>query len=319
MKMDMIIPVSYADCFKLRDNIKYIKKYIAANKIVVIGCEKIRLAISELWTDNVCFINEESLLSLSDVTSYLNKRVESSYAKPTWYYQQFLKLCYANIAENEYYLVWDADTALTRCCAFFEQETNKPYFDMKTEYHTPYFETISTLLGDVNKIAKGSFISEHMVFKKQYVLEMISEIENNLSIPGTVFWEKIFNAAKADYLKSTAVFSEYETYGSWVLTRYPNAYILRDWSSMRNAAKYYSSMKKALKDRYFLRKEYDAISIEYGHSDKKYIMSPLCILFWNPLFKLMWKPSRLTQFLHDRGLAYWSGEKETYRAAQKKK
>ncbi|MBO5472319.1 MAG: hypothetical protein J6A08_00780 [Lachnospiraceae bacterium] len=313
MKMDIIIPVSYNDCFKLRDNINYIKNFITADKIVIIGCEKVRLAIPELWTDTVSFINEEDLISLSDVTSYFYKIVESSSSKPTWYYQQFLKLYYAAFTKNEYYLAWDADTALVKRCSFFDSVTGRPYFDMKTEYHAPYFSTINTLFPDVDKIAKGSFVSEHMVFKKQYVLEMIREIESNNKIPGTVFWEKIFNAAKIEDLKSTASFSEFETYGSWVLTRYPDTYILREWSSLRHAVNYYSSMKEALKDQYFLSKEYDAISIEYGHSDTQYVMSPLCILFWNPLFKLLWKPSHLMHFLHDRGLAYWPGEKEAYR------
>ncbi|MCD7726152.1 MAG: DUF6492 family protein [Clostridiales bacterium] len=312
MKMDIIIPVSFNDCFKLRDNITYIKKYIVANNIIVIGCEKVYDAISELWNDSVLFINEEELISLSEVTSYFYHITESSFSKPTWYYQQFLKLCYAHITQNEYYLVWDADTALVKPCSFFDSTTGLPYFDMKTEYHAPYFSTINTLFPDVNKIARGSFISEHMVFKKQYVLEMINEIENNISIVGTSFWEKILNAAKADNLKTTASFSEFETYGSWVLTRHPDSYILREWSSLRHAVNYYDSMKSALKDRFFLSKEYDAVSIEYGHSDIKYIMSPMSILFWNPLFKLIWKPSHLMHFLHDRGLAYWPGEKEAY-------
>lgn len=317
MKMDVIIPVSYNDCFKLRDNISYIKKYIDADKIVVIGCEKIRLAIPELFNSNVTFMNEEDLIPLSAVKSCFYNIVDDSRCKPTWYYQQFLKLRYADLSENEFYLAWDADTALVKPCKFFDTETGLPYFDMKTEYHAPYFSTINALFSDVNKIAKGSFVSEHMVFKKQYVLEMIHEIENNSSLPGTAFWEKIFYAAKIDDLKTTASFSEFETYGSWVLTRHPDAYILREWSSLRHAVNYYGSMQKALKDRYFLAKEYDAISIEYGHSDVKYVMSPLCVLFWNPFFKLIWKPSHLIHFLHDRGLAYWPGEKEAYRASKK--
>lgn len=314
MKMDVIIPVAYNDCFKLRDNIKYIQKFIAADKITVIGCEKIRSAIPELWNNNVVFMNEEELIPLSDVKSCFYNIAGTSRCKPTWYYQQFLKLQYAALADNDYYLAWDADTALVKPCHFFDDRTGKPYFDMKTEYHAPYFTTINALFPDVNKIAEGSFVSEHMIFKKQYVLEMIREMEANTSISGTVFWEKIFNAAKLDDLQNTASFSEFETYGSWILTRHPDSYILREWSSLRHAVNYYDSMQQALKDRYFLAKEYDAISIEYGHSDVKYVMSPLSVIFWNPFFKLIWKPSHLIHFLHDRGLAYWPGEKEAYRA-----
>jgi hypothetical protein len=319
MKTDVMIPVSYNDCFKLRDNINEIRKYFDTDKIVVVGCGKIRAAIPEVWKRDVVFLDEDELLSLSDVSSYFYDMVgaKSCHYKPTWYYQQFLKLCYAKVSTQEYYLVWDADTALVKPHSFFDPQTSLPFFDMKGEYHPPYFETINRLFPDVNKIAGDSFISEHMVFKKQYVLEMMAEIEKNQTVAGTLFWEKILNAATAENLKSTPAFSEFETYGSWVLTRHPGTYAMRQWTSMRNGIDYYPTMKKALKDRRFLAKEFDAVSLEYGHSKQQYVMSPMSILFWNPLFKTIWKPTYLTHFLHDRGLAYWPGEKEAYRTSRK--
>ena len=102
-----------------------------------------------------------------------------------------------------------------------------------------------------------------------------------------------------------------------MMKRHPDSYVMRNWNSLRSGIKYYPTIKKATKDSYFLAKEYDAVSIEYGHSNQKYYMSPLSIIFWNPVFKHLWTPSVLFRFLQDRGLAYWPEAHKEY--IQKKK
>lgn len=317
--MDIIVLTSYNDCPKLRGTAKNLLDNVQADRIVVIGCRQVYDELKDLWSSNIVFMDENDILPIEDVREYYRKLVPNGGNSPNWYYQQFLKFSYAAYSHTDYYLTWDADTALVKKTDFFDSVSGKPYFDMKTEFHKPYFTTIRNLFRDVDKIATGSFISEHMVFCKQRVLEMQKEIMQNATIPGEEYWQKIFHAADINELKITAAFSEFETYGSWMKVRYSEEYLEREWKSLRNAVCYYPTMEKALRDSAFLAKEFDAISIEHGHSDKKYIMTPLSMLFWNPLFKYLWKPTKLFDFMHDRGVAYWTGEKEAYKEKQKEK
>lgn len=315
--MDIVVLSSYNDCHKLYGTVKNLSECVDADRIVVIGCSQIYGELKDLWAQNIVFMDENDILPIADVREYYRSLVPSGGNSPNWYYQQFLKFSYAEHSNADYYLTWDSDTALVKKHTFFDTASGKPYFDMKTEFHKPYFTTIRNLFPDVDKIATGSFISEHMVFHKTRVLEMQNEIMQNTAIDGDKYWQKIFHAADINELKVTAAFSEFETYGSWMRVRYPEEYLEREWKSLRNAVCYYPTMEKALKDCEFLSKEFDAISIEDGHSDKKYIMTPLSILFWNPVFKRIWNPTKLFDFLHDRGLAYWPGEKEEFERRKK--
>ena len=49
---------------------------------------------------------------------------------------------------------------------------------MKNEYHVPYFETMKNLT-DLGKTADFSFIAEHMMFKTEYMKELLNVIENS--------------------------------------------------------------------------------------------------------------------------------------------
>lgn len=84
--------------------------------------------------------------------------------------------------------------------AILFDSNGKPYFDMKTEYHPPYFETISRILPGITKAINKSFISEHMVIRREYMLEMIHEIESSSGLEGSDFQERIINAIDAKEL-----------------------------------------------------------------------------------------------------------------------
>lgn len=102
-------------------------------------------------------------------------------------------------------------------------------FTMKTEYNPNYFKTIKKLLG-IDKQTKGSFISEHMLFSTNIVRELIDKI-NNSSVDGESWMQKIINAC--DFTDPMPCFSEFETYGSYVMANYPTMYTMRKLNSFR--------------------------------------------------------------------------------------
>ena len=72
-----------------------------------------------------------------------------------------------------------------------------------------------------------------MIFDTQLACQMLDEIEANDRLPGTAFWEKILAAVPLDALKGSG-FSEFETYGTWAMTRCPGRYEVRPLHGLRS-------------------------------------------------------------------------------------
>ena len=161
-------------------------------------------------------------------SALLKKHGMSDY-RPGWYFQQFLKFAFAlsDYCTTEYFLSWDADTIPIRDIPMFSHQ-NVPYFSMKHEHHQPYFDTIRNLLS-MNRVNSHSYIAEHMLFKKEYVEELIHEI-NCSEIDGNDWIAKIINAISPS---AHCGFSEFETYGTFILNRHPDAYVERELPSLR--------------------------------------------------------------------------------------
>lgn len=259
----------------------------------------------------VKFINENELLSFDLVHSCMTKHLESILAGRElprgvtgWYYQQFLKMQYALLCEEKYYMVWDGDTIPCKKLNMFHAESGKPYFDMKHEYHAEYFETMGVLLPGFRKVIERSFISEHMLIRTDIMRNLIADIEKNESISGERFWEKIINAIPPEKIQSSA-FSEFETYGTYVALKYQDAYKLREWHSFRQAGSFYSIDTISDRDFNWLSKDFDAVSFEKGH----YVRSDNANLFDNPYYQEKLTPKQMLQAAQKE---YKEGYKEVW-------
>ena len=203
--------------------------------------------------------------------------------KDGWYEQQFLKMAYSRICKKKYYLIYDTDTIPIKTINLFEN--NQPYFDMKTEHHLPYFNTLNRLIPGL-KFSKRSYISEHMMIKTTLMKNLLETIEMNNRIPGKLFWEKILMAIDAKDMNHSG-FSEYETYGSYVDTRYPNIYKHRVWHSKRDANIFLGSSENLNEgDIKWFSQYYNALSFE---KNPKFNSSNLEIIKDKKLQK-MYKP-----------------------------
>lgn len=236
-----IIPVLVSDYKAVNSHIYAVLDMLAVSRLIFIGPYELREEVltdakQKDISDMVEFIDENEILPFERVKQAYIKRIEEierSSDKPFkashtgWYYQQFLKMEYSRICEDEYYLCWDADTIPLRYIDMFHS-SGKPYLDVKTEYRPVYFDTLSNLLG-IRKVIEQSFISEHMLFKKNLMLELIDTIMAT-DLIGNTFYEKVFDAVKQPFNG----FSEFETYGTWIAHKYPVEYRIRSWKSIRN-------------------------------------------------------------------------------------
>lgn len=265
-KFDCIIPTTLKDFEVAADNLDCLLRRLPIDKIVFIGSKEVGKSVAALQNDKIKFMNENDIYPLDAVNEIMQNRAKNMYEEAKryagWYYQQILKFLYANYCEGEYYLTWDSDTIPLHDVDMMK---SKPVFHMKTEYHAPYFDTIYRLFGLERKV-ELSFISEHMLFSTQIVKQMIQEIEGNKCLEGDNFAEKVLNVV-GDVGYSKLAFSEFETYGTYVLHHYPEQYVLEKWISLRRGNRYFS--KEQLSDdelERWLGKYYDAISFEKAHT-----------------------------------------------------
>ena len=247
--------------------------------------------------DKVGFIDENSLISFDEVHSCMKKRMEALLngqdlprGVTGWYYQQFLKMQYAFLCEDEYYMVWDGDTIPCKEVVMFQPESGKPYLDLKHEYHAEYFETMAKILPGFHKVIERSFISEHMLIRADIMRALITDIEKNESIPGEKFWEKIINAIPPEKIQDSS-FSEFETYGTYVALKYMDVYKLREWHSFRQAGNFYSIDTISDRDFKWLSQDFDAISFEKGHE----VRQDNANLFDNPEYQEKLTPRQMLQ------------------------
>lgn len=218
--------------------------------------------------DRVSFVHEDDLIAFNSIKSCMESHMKDFLggnplprAAVGWYYQQFLKMEYSKICEDDYYLVWDGDTIPCAPFSMFNKETGDPYLDLKHEYHALYFDTLGKILPGMRKVIGRSFISEHMLFSKAIMQDLISKIEENENVSGTRYWEKIINAIKPEDIHQSA-FSEFETYGTFVAFTDPSHYMLRDWHSFRHGGEFFDPNTICDRDFEWLAKDFQAISFE---------------------------------------------------------
>ena len=140
-----------------------------------------------------------------------------------WYFQQFLKYSYAfENPDDDWFLIWDADTVPLRAVDFFDAEGRLLVVPAE-ECHEPYFETYRQLLGE-EPCREYSFISQHQVVQKSVLREMLRQMTDRAR-KDLKEWPRVI----ADGLQGAGnnLFSEYETYGHYLKNHYPERMALR--------------------------------------------------------------------------------------------
>jgi hypothetical protein len=266
---DVLIITTAKDFLRVSRNYHKLTELIPARQLIFIGSDEVGRLSHELnFGEKVGFINENDILPFDEVNNVMKTAlgIENVPRGVTgWYYQQFLKMQYSAVCQDKYYLVWDGDTIPCRKLSMFNDESMLPFFDLKTEYHEEYFNTLAKLLPGMHKCIQPSFISEHMLMNCDIMQNMIHDIEENEDIAGERFYEKIIYSISRDKLDSNS-FSEFETYGTYTCFRYLNSYRLREWHSFRYGGYFFEPDTITDEDFEWLGRDFDAISFEKGHT-----------------------------------------------------
>jgi hypothetical protein len=174
-----------------------------------------------------------------------------------WYFQQLLKLQFAFLyPDDDYYLIWDADTVPLRPLRFFDPE-GRMLLTRATEHHPPYFETYQRLLQEPPR-REYSLIAQHMVVQKSVAREMLAQIHRRTAGNKNWAWSIMDNLP----LQGDNLFSEYETYGHYVKNHHPDRvrFVERDW--LREGAAYTGGWIPRPQDLQRLGEKYDYVAFE---------------------------------------------------------
>lgn len=267
-EFDVLIVIAEKDFPRMARLYHRLLEDIPCKRLLFVGNRVVGEMARELNLDGIGWMDEDDIIPFREVHEVMKDKLapilngqDLPRGITGWYYQQFLKLQYARVCEDDYYMTWDGDTVPCRKIGMFKEETGEPFLDLKTELKPEYFQTMGRLIPGMHKVIQKSFISEHMLFRKDIMEAMLGKIEENKEIPGERFWEKIINAIPLEQIQE-GVFSEFETYGTFVALRYTMAYRLREWHSFRLGAEFFDPEKISELDFTWLGRDFDAISFE---------------------------------------------------------
>lgn len=265
--MNIVICLATKDFQIVKKVVKFCRIYLQTKEESIFLITKIenKIFFNNSWLQRnlVTIIDEENMipgLSFSKVKEYLELHFhKGTNVYPGWYLQQFLKMGFAltKNAGNEY-LIWDSDTIPLHKLYF--KDNAKYLLTVKTENHTPYFNTMQRLLG-FGKLCDRSFIAEHMPINTKIMRELINLIEES-KVPGRNWFEKIINATSGT---DEQAFSEFETYGNYCFKYHPEIFKTRPLITMRTAGLLYGRGVTNSQLALLSRMEFDTASFELRH------------------------------------------------------
>lgn len=257
-------------------------KHFEFHRILIISSSSLINVLREklLTQDNIIFIDENTLIpeiSLSTLEQYFIRH-NAQRKRAGWYYQQFLKMQAAYYCQTPHYLIWDADTVPLRTIHFFEEE--KVLIHHSKEYHPPYFDTLYRLLR-IKKQISPSFITEHMVINTAVMQSLIHTIQEKNREQSWCF--TVLDHIEKQHLSHSG-FSEYETYGSYVVHQQAKDFILRSDSyslkTLRHGSRLFSAHPTTIDLNILKALDYDYVTFEVWDQQRPKKIFKNKILSW---------------------------------------
>ena len=250
---DIVIPVVKTHAEQLRAGLPFIRENLGHDKIILLCSEE---TFEYFKNDGVEFMDEAEILpgmNLETIGEIIAARGGDP-KRAGWYLQQFLKMYYAFVCKKDHYLIWDADTIPLKPI-YFLNPRGKMFFNLKTGHHLPYFDTMQKLFRRDFQILTGatpSFISEGMIMNCETMRELVNELG------GENFWRNIMNTIAAKDLSGSG-FSEFETYGTWLINNHRDIVRIRPLNTQRDGMK---NFRRILTGDELSELPYDTISFE---------------------------------------------------------
>ena len=293
---DAVLPVATRNNNLADQAICSLARYSKAKTFYLITEKNNFLRFEELRAEGfpIILLDEDTLIPGVDLRAIKDflARKGANPERAGWYFQQFLKMAVCDLPElSEHYLIWDSDTIMLQPIQFFSPE-GTVFIKSKLDIHDPYFATYRNLLKKGPEV-DFSFIAEHFMVKKEFMKELISAIADQPPSDQSWAW-KIMNAIDQAHL-SHAGFSEYETYGNFVSSHYPESLTCRPLPSWRFGSTDFGLSPNKY-DLFSLSRRYSYVSFEtwtYGKLHRIVAQKLYAFLkYWVLFIKDQCKPRR---------------------------
>jgi hypothetical protein len=271
MQFDIVLLVGKTHVKTACIAIEFLIKNTNARTIFIITGKENFHNFSMSYNKNTKLIDENAIIPDVDLTSFEHFFIqrEVNPKRAGWYFQQFLKMAACYLPEiSEYYLIWDADTFLLRPVSFFSND-GKVLINVANAIHNhrPYFETYYKITG-LKRSADFSFITEHLMIKKTYMQELIAAINTYVKEEDIWIWKIMKKIDTADLGESG--FSEFETYGNYIMRSHPQSFELRRLKYFRYGRKLIGDSPNKY-DYFRLSLSYTYVSFEKWDVGNKYL------------------------------------------------
>ena len=216
VKIDILIPTIEKDLPILTHAIAFAKKNILhpIGQIYIVGQKNEK--IKKFCEENSClFVNEDKIFPFTAKDIHYVTR--GMINRNGWLFQQLIKLNADKICSSDYILAIDSNTIFLRPQIFLFH--TRVIFHCSKILFSSYQKMFHRLLKK-KPSCKFSFLSHHMLFQKDKLKKMKKKIEKIHSKP---WYDAIISLTDK---KEFAGFSEYETYGNFILSHYPQECVL---------------------------------------------------------------------------------------------
>ncbi|MEN9921550.1 MAG: hypothetical protein RLZZ517_528 [Candidatus Parcubacteria bacterium] len=206
-QIDLVIPVTEKDLINLPYTLQFARKNITHQiKNVYIVARKDPAFINFCNKHDALFVDEDTVIDrpLSQVQFR-----PFSMNRDGWLFQQLLKIGMYKHVKCENYLVLDSDTILLNKHSF--KDGDKTILFNSEELHYPYQVSYKNIFGKFPKHSL-SFVSHMMFLNTKKIEELLKQISTD---------GKWVDIIIKNTTNDVSGFSEYETYGNWLLEHYP--------------------------------------------------------------------------------------------------
>jgi hypothetical protein len=204
MKFDVVICCAQKDYHKL-------PLVVGAAMENIIGFDTLYLItptpVARLPYDRIRYCSDREALDI-DATRWR--------FRPTWIYQQFLKL-FQRVSANDYYATLDADVVIARPLPFFSGTGRPIWYFGRDQMHKPYFTFQKKMFG-FGKTYEKSFINDMNFLSRSMMSEML--VRHGMTFEQ--FLEKSYKI-----ITKTCFVAEPELYGSYIVKYHPDLYEFR--------------------------------------------------------------------------------------------
>jgi hypothetical protein len=221
-RLDIVSAAQAVDLNVLQLAFAALKKHVAFGRLHVFTAQRNLRHFRRVLGPEVDLIDEDTFIPGMNLKALRALPLPGFPQGAGWYFQQLLKLqfCFSQ-PEDDYYLIWDADTVPLRPLEFFD-EKGAMLFTVADECHLPYFATYRKLLGEEPR-REFSFISQYIPVRKSIVREMLGKIDHHFSGKEDWAWKIMRNLEGAH----VNLFSEYEMLGHYVKNHYAEQAVFR--------------------------------------------------------------------------------------------